>query len=255
MMLMNKAQDTLYIIGVADDLAAYTLTSHGIPPSIYADAQERAKRDVSRLLHKYGRICDASKIKHYLLMGVSNHVGELITQAVDKKRIDFLVLGRRGMGRIKRLFVGSTSKYCVEHCNCNVLVVKSDWHPPMDRMDLQDVMKLEEQERQGTQMSKRNTWMRISTSLSSSMLISLMPHLQHNNCSITVSQHVEQIINRTRIQDVHVRINIQSKFITSSLEFTQRSTSYWLAPNQQAPSLRTTKQFPFGHSPRCHFRE
>jgi len=34
------------------------------------------------------------------------------------------------MSQFKRFFVGSTSKYVVEHCNCNVLVVKEDWTLP-----------------------------------------------------------------------------------------------------------------------------
>jgi len=144
----------LYLIGVTEDLAVYSFTSHGIPPNIYQDAQEKAKKETATLLHKYGRICEQAGIKHGLLLGISNHVGEMITQAVDKKKIDFLFVGRRGMGTIKRIFVGSTSKYCVEHCNCNVMVVKKDWNPPQGLSLLDLTMDLEKQKMSSQESEK-----------------------------------------------------------------------------------------------------
>jgi len=87
------------------------------------------KKMAATLLRRYSKLCTELQISYALLLGVSNHVGEIITQAVEKKKIDYLVIGRRGMSQIKRFFAGSTSKYVVEHCNCNVLVVKEDWIP------------------------------------------------------------------------------------------------------------------------------
>jgi hypothetical protein len=46
-----------------------------------------------------------------------------------------------------RIFVGSNSKYCVEHAKCNVLIVKGDWAPPEIHSDLSQVIKEEEEER------------------------------------------------------------------------------------------------------------
>jgi len=58
-----------------------------------------------------------------------------------------LVIGRRGMGKIKRLLVGSTSRYCVEHANCNVMVIKGEWGPSQVHSSLQEVINAEEEER------------------------------------------------------------------------------------------------------------
>ncbi|KND02077.1 hypothetical protein, variant [Spizellomyces punctatus DAOM BR117] len=38
---------------------------------------------------------------------------------------DLFVIGSRGMGAIKRTFLGSVSDYCVHHCACPVLVVRA----------------------------------------------------------------------------------------------------------------------------------
>ncbi|TPX65124.1 hypothetical protein SpCBS45565_g05401 [Spizellomyces sp. 'palustris'] len=41
---------------------------------------------------------------------------------------DLFVIGSRGMGAIKRAFLGSVSDYCVHHCACPVLVVRAQEH-------------------------------------------------------------------------------------------------------------------------------
>lgn len=46
---------------------------------------------------------------------------------VEKMQAEILVIGSRGLGTFKRAFLGSTSDYCVHHCQCPVIVVKN--HP------------------------------------------------------------------------------------------------------------------------------
>lgn len=84
----------------------------------------------------------------------------MIVQQAEVKKVDFLIIGRRGMSTLKRIFVGSTSKYCLEHANCSVLVVKGEWgpseehvgtfnffHSPNSLKALSEIDKLEEEER------------------------------------------------------------------------------------------------------------
>jgi nucleotide-binding universal stress UspA family protein len=80
-------------------------------------------------------------VKYTSILGVSNHVGEMICQEVitlfqyvvkelkccvqvESKKVDLLVLGRRGLSGIKKYLVGSTSRYVTENAKCNVLVVR-----------------------------------------------------------------------------------------------------------------------------------
>jgi len=147
--MINRDRDHLYIIAVAEDTLKYAFVTPGfVPPSIYLNAQAQVNKDTSILLHKYGKFCDKAGIKHTLLLGVSSHIGEMITQAADTKNVDFLVIGRRGMGKIKRLFVGSTSKYCVEHCKCNVMVVKGEWKALVDNPTIKEIIEFDNLEKQ-----------------------------------------------------------------------------------------------------------
>ncbi|KAL0714733.1 hypothetical protein Bca4012_021712 [Brassica carinata] len=49
---------------------------------------------------------------------------EMICQAVEQTHTDLLVVGSRGLGMIKRAFLGSVSDHCVQHAECPVLIVR-----------------------------------------------------------------------------------------------------------------------------------
>ncbi|GBG74552.1 hypothetical protein CBR_g18963 [Chara braunii] len=54
---------------------------------------------------------------------------DAICRHVEKDGADILVLGCRGLGGVKRAFLGSVSDHCAHHCPCPVVVVK-DPHVP-----------------------------------------------------------------------------------------------------------------------------
>ncbi|KAK9289741.1 hypothetical protein L1049_007900 [Liquidambar formosana] len=49
---------------------------------------------------------------------------EVICEAAEQMHIDLLVVGSRGLGMIKRAFLGSVSDYCAHHAKCPILIVK-----------------------------------------------------------------------------------------------------------------------------------
>ena len=51
---------------------------------------------------------------------------KVVCDEVVTRKVDILVVGRRGMGAVKRLFLGSLSKYLMEHAECHVLVVHEE---------------------------------------------------------------------------------------------------------------------------------
>ena len=83
-----------------------------------------------------------------LLLGVTNEVGDLVLDAIEKHGIDFCCLGRRGMGKLKRIFMGSVSSYIVEHAKCGVFVIKGEHGPVVEHdVSLETVKRIEEIER------------------------------------------------------------------------------------------------------------
>jgi len=151
--IQNKKTDSLYIL-----CAAETPASNPIPfGSIFSSSKtQKAPSDVDQydpkgehvsLLTKYAGRCDSNGIEHHPILGVAEHVGTLICQAVTEKGIDLVVLGRRKFGTFERLFAGSTSKYCIENAPCNVLVVKDD-APAEVHSEVNEVIDATERERE-----------------------------------------------------------------------------------------------------------
>jgi len=50
--------------------------------------------------------------------------GKTISEYAEKHGIDLIILGSRGLGGVKRLFLGSVSNHIVQHAACRVLIIK-----------------------------------------------------------------------------------------------------------------------------------
>jgi nucleotide-binding universal stress UspA family protein len=112
---MNPERDHLLLVGVAQE---QTLS--------LGDVTKTQRKHIKRVLAFYRKEADTLGICNSLVLGQYKHIGETLCLIAERLRVNQLVLGRRSMMDIKRLLVGSTSKYVVENANCNVAVVR---HP------------------------------------------------------------------------------------------------------------------------------
>ncbi len=79
------------------------------------EAQHKIDDSNKAALRRHARAAHAAGFKNvHLLLATSDHPGEMICQAAKEKHVDTIVLGRRGMGAIKRLILGSVSRFVVE---------------------------------------------------------------------------------------------------------------------------------------------
>jgi len=120
--MINKERDLIYLITVAEYIPFYGPAMSAV---VITEAQKCAEARAESLLAEYVHKCRAAGIKNYKsLLGRGGHIGEVICRAAEEKNVNNLLIGRRGMGKIKRIFIGSVSRYCVEHAPCSVLCVK-----------------------------------------------------------------------------------------------------------------------------------
>ncbi|XP_050374457.1 universal stress protein A-like protein [Argentina anserina] len=85
--------------------------------------QENHRKLTTALLERAKDICAS----HGVTAKTVTEIGDAktaICAAVLKHNVSMLVLGARGLGKIKRAIIGSVSNYCVQHAKCPVLVVK-----------------------------------------------------------------------------------------------------------------------------------
>ncbi|XP_020888315.1 uncharacterized protein LOC9318822 isoform X2 [Arabidopsis lyrata subsp. lyrata] len=92
--------------------------------STMIESVKKAQQETSAaLLSRALQMCRAKQIRTETLV-LEGDAKEMICEAVEQMHVDLLVVGSRGLGKIKRAFLGSVSDYCAHHANCPILIVK-----------------------------------------------------------------------------------------------------------------------------------
>ncbi|KAF1077246.1 universal stress protein [Methanogenium sp. MK-MG] len=122
----------------ADEAAGFArkLSSHVIlvyiintPPSqsrmakanfdVHSLLEEDAKSDIKNTLD----IFETESLAYTLKVAIGDPAAEIIEMA-EKEKADLIVIGSRGLGTLKGVFMGSVSQKVTHHAKCPVLIVK-----------------------------------------------------------------------------------------------------------------------------------
>ncbi|KAI4348834.1 hypothetical protein L6164_009506 [Bauhinia variegata] len=94
------------------------------PGAAVADSVKRAEeRTSAAILSRALEMCRDKQVRAESLI-LKGDPREMICQAADEMHVDLLVLGSRGLGKLKRAFLGSVSDYCAHHAKSPILIVK-----------------------------------------------------------------------------------------------------------------------------------
>jgi len=118
---MDRERDQLYLVHVSPQVEGFlsALSSKKDVERVKTKQNEEA----TQILARYHLSAIENGVKNvYLLNVTANHVGESLCEICKTKNIDNLVIGRRSLNKVKRLFIGSTSDYCIRHASCNVII-------------------------------------------------------------------------------------------------------------------------------------
>ncbi|KAB1200299.1 Universal stress protein A-like protein [Morella rubra] len=107
-----------YVFPAGPGGAAFYATS-SVVESVRKAQEENSAAILSRAL----LMCKNKMVKTETLI-LEGDTKEMICQAVEQVHVDFLVVGSRGLSKIKRAFLGSVSDYCAHHAKCPILIVK-----------------------------------------------------------------------------------------------------------------------------------
>ncbi|CAH8290359.1 unnamed protein product [Schistosoma turkestanicum] len=64
-----------------------------------------------------------SHIQMEYIIQIGNKPGELIVNAAKQRSIDVILIGNRGLGALRRTFLGSVSDYVLHHCNIPFVII------------------------------------------------------------------------------------------------------------------------------------
>ncbi|KAF5799387.1 putative universal stress protein A [Helianthus annuus] len=95
-----------------------------IPVGPVMDSIKKAQeQSASEVISRATKLCEQHMIKAEMMV-IRGDPKEMIVEASEDMNVDLLVVGSRGLGQIKRAFLGSVSDYCAHHAKCPVLIVR-----------------------------------------------------------------------------------------------------------------------------------
>lgn len=109
-----------------DDSTLVVLVGYESGGRFSSDADNERRRAVAeQIAAPYRDTCASNKVAHaeFVLVGGPS-VKEALVDKIEEVDPDLCVVGSRGLGAVKRLFLGSFSNFVVHHVKCDVLVVK-----------------------------------------------------------------------------------------------------------------------------------
>ena len=87
------------------------------------DLIEDLKIKANSMLEEYKKIALEKDIHPEFILEIGDP-SNMITEIVNSKDYDLVVLGTRGMSQVKELFLGSVSMKVIHHAKCPVMVVR-----------------------------------------------------------------------------------------------------------------------------------
>ncbi|KAG1333909.1 Universal stress protein A [Cocos nucifera] len=126
----DKTQALGRLILLHAQLPPYHLV-HPVPvgPAVYAtssamESVRKAREENSIcILERASKICMERLIKAETVI-IDGDPKDVICGATEEMNIDLLIMGSRGLGKIKRAILGSVSDHCAHHAKCPILIVK-----------------------------------------------------------------------------------------------------------------------------------
>ncbi|XP_011047113.1 PREDICTED: uncharacterized protein LOC105141564 isoform X2 [Populus euphratica] len=94
-----------------------------VSSSIIESVRKAQAENATALLSRALVMCKDKMIKAETLI-LEGDPKDKICRATEQMQADVLVVGSRGLGKIKRALLGSRSDYCAHHAKCPILIVK-----------------------------------------------------------------------------------------------------------------------------------
>ncbi|KAG6437153.1 hypothetical protein SASPL_102064 [Salvia splendens] len=124
----NNDEYLLNIIHVIEPFPTYMLP--GAPAvfpstSIVRSVNKAQEENASAILSRAIDMCTQTNQVHINTSIIEGDPKEMICDLAEQMQVDLIVIGSRGLGKIKRALMGSVSNYVIHHAKCPVLVVKT----------------------------------------------------------------------------------------------------------------------------------
>ncbi len=100
------------------------------PPTVYVESQKllnellaNYRKESAKILDQFEEAAEKQGIKIESVVMEGDPASNIVNYA-NKEGFDMIVIGSRGLGKIKEMMLGSVSRKVIHHAHCSVLVVK-----------------------------------------------------------------------------------------------------------------------------------
>jgi nucleotide-binding universal stress UspA family protein len=118
--LAHRTHSKLHIVSVADAYSSSDDAKTGLVENFRQRVQD-VLDDQVKMIEQCGKEVARTHVRASL-----RHPADSIVQVAEEIGADLVVMGSRGLGGIKRAFLGSVSDSVVRHAHCPVLVVRKE---------------------------------------------------------------------------------------------------------------------------------
>ncbi|XP_031552622.1 uncharacterized protein LOC116289832 isoform X2 [Actinia tenebrosa] len=121
---LHKDDSILYILH-CQELPALTLPPHAYATRIYEDWLEEARKTEAKnkdLLHSLKQKCESRNVKCELFLEHASSAGDALCQFIKERKPNYVVIGSRGQGMVRRTVLGSVSDFVIHHSAVPVCV-------------------------------------------------------------------------------------------------------------------------------------
>jgi len=107
------------------NISAFSFKQRGFAPPIevWKEVLEDANNKTRTLEEEYEGICIRRKLRYKVRAETHKNAGEGICRIAEEEKADLIVIGSRGLGAVKRAFMGSISEYVLRNSNLPCLVI------------------------------------------------------------------------------------------------------------------------------------
>ncbi|KAJ8312657.1 hypothetical protein KUTeg_010030 [Tegillarca granosa] len=118
---IHREKDNIVLVHVPEFHSIVQAPALLTDPNVVSELIKEEEAGIKKLINKFSDKMKAAKLGGKVKQMVGK-VGEAIIEASKEEHADFIVVGTRGMGTIRRTFLGSISDYCLHHSNVPVFV-------------------------------------------------------------------------------------------------------------------------------------
>lgn len=121
---IHRPENHLVLLHVPEILDGERNRMLYLTASAWEEALKKEQGKIKELEEKYNTKILENGISGTVKTEPGNKPGEIICKTAEDEKVTMIVMGTRGLGKMRRTIMGSVSDYVVHHAHCPVIVCR-----------------------------------------------------------------------------------------------------------------------------------